>query len=138
MATKTTVPLLLAVGAAALLLTGKKKPKKPATITPNGEGVFDRLVINSECSEILNELTLNKGDWDMWHTNRYYELVDGGMSDVDDITLQLLKEQSSHCPWDSVDKWTPLMKGLYDMLHVSVNGWHHTKGGPLEDEATEA
>lgn len=127
MASKSTLPLVLAAGAGALLLMGGKKKKTSWVAAPTH--VPGMLIMDSECSEILNKL--NEGDADMWLTNRYNELVDGGMSDLDQITLQILKDQSNHCPWDTPSKWTPFMKALRDQFAEAINEFHHTKGGPV-------
>ena len=138
------MPLLLGVGAAALLLGGKKKKSstkasgngKPSekdleklkylevTTDPGGD---ERLKFDEECSSIINKM--NMANHNSWLTNRYFQLVGEGATDLEAITLQLLKDQSEHCPWGEPDKWTPLMKGLYDQLLGGVQAWHAQTGG---------
>lgn len=126
---KSAVPLILAAGAGALLfMMGKKKKPKSSIATESDLGM---LVMNSECTEIINKL--NHGDADAWMTRRYNELVDLGISKVETITLQMLKDQSRHCPWDTPSKWTPFMGELYAQYLDAINVWHQTKGGPVRD-----
>ena len=138
------MPLLLGVGAAALLLGGKKKKKSTAATNGNGKtpkdleelkyleiatgpGGDERLTFDEECSEIINKMDMEAHN--NWITNRYFQLIGEGMTDLNAVTLQLLKDQSTHCPWDEPDKWTPLMSGLYEQLLGGVQGWHAQTGG---------
>jgi len=140
MAGKSALPLIIGVGAAALLLGGKKKksaaPKKngaaelerldylETTTDPGGD---ERMVFDEECSAIINKL--NMDGHNTWVTNRYFQLLGEGMTDLNQVTVQLLMDQSEHCPWGEPAKWTPLMKGLYDQLSAAVKGWHEQTGG---------
>lgn len=138
MANKSAFPLIAGAAALAYLMVGSSKKKKTTTdfrVPDKGKAdsdedepnVFppDRLVINQECTEILNNL--EKAVHDQWLTNRAAELYNDGLKDLDALTLQLLKDQSEHCPWDDESKWTGLMKGLYEQLNKAVVGWAEVK-----------
>lgn len=139
MAGKSAIPLILVAGGAALLLSGKKKRssdgrkelKKPTYIDISSDPVGDdRIKFDEECGSIINKL--NFDDHNNWLTNRYYQLLDEGVVDVEHIAVQLLKDQSNHCPWDDVSSWTPFMKSVYNQLLDAVRGWHeHTDGKSL-------
>lgn len=129
MAGKSSIPLLLGVGAAALLLGGKKKKKKsgvageklyPKYMADDGDG--ERLLFDEECSAIINKA--NYDSHNAWITNRYSQLFKDGMTDPDQLTIQLLKDQSEHCPWNDRSEWTPLMEELYAQLFSAVTGWN--------------
>ncbi len=145
MAGKSAMPLLLGVGAAALLLGGTKKKKTSAAKSGNGgeepedlppvnwlevttdAGGDERLALDAECAQIANKI--NMPDHNEWLTNRYYQLYSEGMTDLGQLTVQLLKDQSEHCPWGDPTAWTGLMKSLYEQLLVGVKGWHEQTGG---------
>lgn len=143
MAGKSAMPLIIAGGAAALLLYGKKKKSAASVTTKNGngaklkkidwlevtteEGGDERLVIDQECMNIANKL--NASAHNTWITNRYFQLIAEGNEDLELVTLQLLKDQSEHCPWSEPGQWTPLMKSLYEQLLTAVKGWHEVTGG---------
>lgn len=140
MAGKSALPLIIGVGAAALLLGKKKRTSKTGngksdpdqvrvqypdmTSDPTGDS---RIVLDQECSQIINKLSYPEHN--NWITNRYYQLLSDGLTDLDEMTVQLLKEQSNHCPWDDPSKWTPLMGGLFEQLNAAVKGWHEQTGG---------
>lgn len=139
MAGKSAIPLIAVAGAAAaLLLSGKKKaaPKgngkrelKPinwleVTTEVGGD---DRLKLDAECGAIANKI--NMAEHNLWLTNRYFQLLAEGMTDLDQVTLQLLIDQSDHCPWGDPEKWTPLMRSLYEQLNAGVRGWYEETGG---------
>ena len=139
MAKNTGMGLLLAGGAALVLMSGggKKKKKKSPSDTPktNGKdseekpsilpkpyleysgGSAEKLVFDSECKEILEKIDMTPGGaHDQWLTGRYMQLVDSGMTSPEEITIQLLREQSDHCPWDDQTQWTELMNNTYTTL----------------------
>ena len=136
MAGKSAMPLLLGIGAAALLLGGKKKttaaggtalsPINYINVTSEAGG-DERISLNEECTEIANKLDMAAHD--NWLTNRYFQLVSEGQTDMNALATQLLMDQSSHCPWDDSAKWTPVMKSLHSQLHTAVKGWHEKTGG---------
>lgn len=141
MAKNTGMGLLLAGGAALVLMSGgKKKKKKSSSAEPkpngkdngdNGEkqsilpkpyldysgGSAEKLVFDNECKEILEKIDMTPGGaHDQWLTGRYMQLVESGMTSPEEITLQLLREQSEHCPWDDQTQWTELMENTYATL----------------------
>lgn len=108
--------ILLAAGAAALMMMGgKKKPKKKP---------IDKLILDAECSKILNRLEFNAAD--LWITTRAQELISGGLTNATELTVRLLEEQAPHCPWNDESKWTPFMEAIYDQLHEAVKEWSIT------------
>lgn len=135
MAGKSAVPLALGIGAAALFLGGKKKKKassssKPSDIStayseidwmdPKSKNA--RLILDAECMEVSQKF--NPEMHNTYITNRFNQMVAEGWSDSEKITLQLLSEQSEHCPWAEPEKWTPMMKGLFDQLNAAVAGYY--------------
>lgn len=153
MSGKAAIPLILGAGAVALLLTGKKKsqPLKGTEKVEPGETPSskerellekfkyiemisdpdgdERLILDEECSSIINKLNFETHN--NWLTNRYFQLMSEGVVGPDQISIQLLKDQSSHCPWDDKSSWTPLMQGLYDQLNAAVVEWNRQTGGKV-------
>ena len=145
---KSTVPLLLAVGGAALLLSGKKRKAAPKT-TPDtgpddpgddrpgqswidvsqfapGGGSDEKAAFDAECSKIDNQLDFKKHD--AWYTGRYFELVDQGMG-VPQIALQLLVDQAPHCPWGDSDQWTPFMTEIFNYYAMAIENYARVTSG---------
>jgi hypothetical protein len=133
MAGKSSAPLLLGLGAAALLLGGKKK-KKDAKKTDvstaydridfmsstSGEGT---MLLDQECMEIAN--MLDPTQHNTYITNRFNQMVAEGWDDPGAIALQLMSEQSNHCPWsEPKEAWTPMMKELYSQLVTGVTEYY--------------
>jgi len=135
MAGKSAGPLLIGLGAAALLLSGKKKKsskKLPEVDThydvadyldPESGGM--KIVLDQECMEIAHKI--NPTAHNSYITSRFDQMIAEGATDTDQISLQLLSEQSTHCPWGEPDKWTPMMKGLYDQLSKAVAAYYQLK-----------
>lgn len=143
MAKNSGMGLLVAGGAALLLLSGGKKKKKKKTngaVTP-GPGIdetgdetdgsvrptkrpfmdtgakAEKMVFDKECKAVIENVDLSPGSpHDQWLTTRYYELREAGMDDPAEITLQLLMEQTEHCPWDDESRWTDFMRSTYNTL----------------------
>lgn len=140
MANKSAIPLLLGAGVLAAALSGKKKKKSSSTapsdkapeeaIAPSkryldavtAQGGGQTIVFDQECREIAEKA--NAADHNNWLTNRYLQLVKSGIDDLDTVTLQLLKDQSAHCPWDDQGSWTELMSALYQQLRAAVQEFH--------------
>lgn len=149
MAGKSAAPLVLGLGAAALFLGTKKKKKTSDTKRPlmdvstvgeRYEGAFDPkaenalLILDQECMEIAQKI--NPSAHNTYITNRFHQLVSEGWDDMSQITLQLLVDQSEHCPWRDTSKWTPLMEGLYEQLFNAVSGYYELfTGGPAPTPA---
>ncbi len=138
MAGKSALPLLAVAGGAALLLSGKKKKKSAKNgkrelepvdwVEVAGEAGGDaQLSLDAECASIANKL--NMEEHNSWLTNRYFQLVSEGMTDLGQVTVQLLKDQSEHCPWGEPAQWTPLMTSLHGQLLNAVQGWHERTEG---------
>jgi hypothetical protein len=142
MAKNSGMGLLVAGGAALLLLSGGKKKKKKTNgaVTP-GPGIdetgdetdgsvrptkrpfmdtgakAEKMVFDKECKAVIENVDLSPGSpHDQWLTTRYYELREAGMDDPAEITLQLLMEQTEHCPWDDESRWTDFMRSTYNTL----------------------
>ncbi len=140
MSGKSAAPLVIGLGAAALLLSGKKK-KKAASAEVNGvstayseidwmdpDAQGAKLILDEECMSIAHKINPEKHN--TYITNRFNQMVSEGWDDSEKITLQLLSEQSEHCPWSEPEKWTPMMKGLFDQLKTAVSGYYDiVKGG---------
>lgn len=145
MAKNSGMGLMVAGGAALLLLSGgkKKKKKKSDGVGKPGAGngydtgeidddsvkspakrpfmdvgaKAEKMVFDQECKAVIENVDLSPGSpHDQWLTTRYYELREGGMNDPEEITLQLLKEQTEHCPWDDESRWTDFMRNTYETL----------------------
>lgn len=110
---KSVVPLLLGVGAVAVVVMGGKKKKKSDS---------GKMTIDQECSRILASGDVNVHN--EWITNRYEQMLAAGETNLEVISLNLLKEQSMHCPWDDNAKWTQLMEELYQQVYEAVNTYH--------------
>ena len=129
---KSALPLLLGVGVVAVVMSGKKKRKASAepdesgigdpVRTPADEAARSGMEMNDECSKIL--ASVGTDEHDRWLTNRYEQMVAGGEGDLAVISLNLLKEQSEHCPWDNPDAWTRLMGELYSQVFEGVKEYH--------------
>lgn len=133
---KSAAPLILSIGAAALFLGGKKKKKTSSSkedisvdmvgeyfngkFDPKSENAF--LIMDHECREIAQKI--NPDAHNTYITNRFEQLVSEGWKDTAEISLQILKDQSHHCPWDNKNAWTPLMKGLYTQFHQAVREYY--------------
>lgn len=134
MAGKSAAPLVIGLGAAALLLSGKKKKKTSSPTNPNvdigytEDGFMDpnaqgtKLVLDDECMSIAHKI--NPENHNNYITNRFNQMISEGLSDPSNITLQLLAEQSEHCPWKEPEKWTPMMKGLFSQLNAAVTAYY--------------
>lgn len=140
---KSAAPLLIGLGAAALLLGGKKKKKK-STVLPDIDTHYDvadyldsdegrssdshKLILDEECSAIAHKIDeAFQTAHNSYITSRFDQMVAEGETNPDTISLQLLSEQSEHCPWGEPDQWTPLMKGLYDQLRAAVATYYRLK-----------
>lgn len=139
---KSAAPLVIGLGAAALFFGGKKKKKSSSSsssdistayseidwMDPNAQGA--RLVLDAECMNISEKINPEKHN--TYITNRFNQMVAEGADDPSAITIQLLSEQSEHCPWNEPGNWTPMMKGLYDQLNAAVAGYYDlvNKGEP--------
>ena len=133
MANKQMFGLALAGGAALIVMGGKKKKKKKSAGVDtaddielnlgeswmrHGGGEDEQLEFDAECNVIINKL--NFGKHNEWLTNRYLSMRQSGIEDPDQIALELLKEQSTQCPWDDQSQWTTLMADLFGQLRDSV------------------
>lgn len=141
MAGKSAAPLLLGLGAAALVLGGKKKKKSGTKLDVDTHyDVADyldpdapdagsyKLVLDEECSQIAHKIDeAFQTAHNSYITSRFDQMVAEGETNADTISLQLLSEQSEHCPWGEPEKWTPLMKGLYDQLRAAVASYYQLK-----------
>lgn len=133
---KSAAPLILGLGAAALLLSGKRKKKSesdPGKIEVDTHGEYSKdkfdpnaenalMVLDQECMEIAQKI--NPTAHNTYITNRFNQLVAEGWDDTDAITLQILMDQSNHCPWQDRSLWTPIMKGLYEQLSKGVKKYY--------------
>jgi len=134
---KTAMPLLLVAGGAALVMAAgkKKKLKKPSeepdrkyieVIVPTeyGEGTAEKLILDEECNAIAEKIDFHKHN--TYITSRYHQLLkEGVLTTPEEISLQLLREQSTHCNWDADrSQWTDLMRALYDQLFTAVKVYH--------------
>lgn len=150
MSGKSTLPILIGVGALAALAMGKKK--KPASPEakkveeekreptmhpffdfdkiqkkPKSEGGSEKLVLSANCSGVAGPL--DEAEHDSWLTTRYFELLAAG-NGLPEITMQLLREQSPHCPWDDdPGNWTQFMRELYEQLFKGVVSFHDMTEG---------
>lgn len=148
---KSAAPLVLALGAGALIFGTKKKKKssesssRPSidvnTAGEHYEGSFDPntsnafLVLDQECMEIAKKI--NPSAHNTYITNRFHQLVSEGWADVDKIALRILKDQSEHCPWEDPNKWTPMMKGLFQQLRdASAVYYESLTGAPAPEPAS--
>jgi len=139
---KSAAPLILGLGAAALLFGGSKKKKSGKKLdvdthydvadyldpeAPNADGY--KLILDEECSAIAHKIDeAFQTAHNSYITSRFDQMVAEGETNPDTISLQLLSEQSEHCPWgESPDQWTPLMKGLYDQLRAAVATYYQLK-----------
>jgi hypothetical protein len=134
MAGKSAVPLALGIGAAALLLSGKRKKASESSspvdvstayseidwMDPDAQGA--KLVLDEECMNIAHKINPEKHN--TYITNRFNQMVSEGWDEPQKITLQLLSEQSEHCPWGEPGNWTPMMKGLFDQLNAAVASYY--------------
>lgn len=151
MSGKAIIPLALAGGAVALFFATKKSSAEEAAAKKKkkkkeekwgdvpdldpidwqqlapGDGADAKMVFDAECNQITNKL--NMREHNSWLTNRYFQLLSEGAESLEEVTIQLLRDQSEHCPWDDPDQWTSLMKALYAQLFEAVKAWHdQTKG----------
>lgn len=165
MAKQSALPLLLVAGGAAVVMSRKKKKKKasdkptvsepesgettvPPEFRPNWSEVYDlripvegggeseRLVFNAECTEFAEKL--NYDAHNEYITAMFHDLVEGGMQDVSEITMAMLKDQAPNCPWDDPPRWTDLMTALFGQLKGAVGEYAADFGQrPQEPPAAE-
>lgn len=115
-------PLLLLAGAAALLMMGKKKGAGSQQITPSGLPVSDRLGFDEGCEKLLQRL--NVPGYDNRMTNKYIALRKAGVDDPAELTLEILKMDAGHCPWDDPDKYTVQMNLTYTAQFAAVQNFY--------------
>ena len=74
----------------------------------------------------------NATAWNTMVTNRFHQLLKEGWDDMSQITIQILHDNSHHCPWKGDPaNWTPMMKEMYDQLHEAVKEYYRIfTGGP--------
>lgn len=149
MAGNSALPLILLAGGAAMLIAAGRKDKDKKGAEPSPEpapaedpttiagaldpnllpgGTSATLVFDEECTGFAEKINL--AEHNSYITARYHQLYAEGMEDLEELTLQLLREQAEHCPWDEPEKWTPLMQGIYDQLLTGVKGYHAQATGP--------
>jgi hypothetical protein len=116
-------PLLLLAGAAALLMMGKKKKATGnGKITPSGLPVSDHLRFDEACEKLLQRL--NVPGYDNRMTNKYVELRKIGVDDPVELTLEILKMDAGHCPWDNPGDYTDQMKLTFDAQLAAVQNFY--------------
>lgn len=152
---KSAAPLLIGLGAAALLLGGKKKkksaPKRVDIEGFSGDPLTDaqranlmdpsatnfHIVLDQECMEITKKI--NPTAHNSWMTSRFQQMLSEGWEDPKQITIQLLVEQSEHCPWkDDPSSWTPMMAGLYNQLVAAVTEYYNQFVGTIDPDLDPA
>lgn len=115
--------VLLAVGAGALMMMSKKKTGFRSSYSSSSVDWLENslLILDKECESIAKKV--DPVAHDTFITNRFHQLMRDGVTDTHAITIQILKDNSVHCPWDDQSRWTELMRGLYEQLFAGVEGY---------------
>lgn len=114
---------LLALGAGALLLMSRKKKTTPVPPTKDEEElpVSNKLQFDKECEALLQRLDV-KG-YDARMTNKYLQLRNEGVEDLDEITLEILKMDAPHCPWEDPTSYTKQMNLTYNAQLAAIKNY---------------
>lgn len=122
------LPIALLAGGAALLLSDKNKKRDSGPVISGGSPDYGlesnlpegdhRILLNESCKGFAHRTDVVKHN--NYITNRYLQMVSEGATDLRDMAIQMLSEQSPHCPWDDESQWTPLMKLLVEQLHSGI------------------
>ena len=126
------LPIALLAGGAALLLGDKKKKGTSGpTISSGipGSGLDSnlppgdhRILLNETCDGFAHRT--DPVQHNNYITNRYLQMVSEGATDPREMAIQMLSEQSPHCPWGDESQWTPFMREIVNQLHNGVKEFH--------------
>lgn len=149
MAGKSALPLLAAVGLAAVVLTKKKKKKTTASeseadmefprwvekagggigdleLAPDGQ---DKMVFDESCQAFADKLNVDAHN--TYITGVFHTLVKSGVKSAEEIVQAMLRDQAPQCPWDDPERYTELMVGVHDQLLAAVGEYGSQLGVEL-------